>query len=66
MLKKKLKHFAEKSLSVFEVLKGDPFEHTKTYFHKMIFFNCFSPFIKNAFGSNSGIFSQKYARNKKK
>ena len=39
MFKKKLKHFAEKSFSVFEGLKGGPFEHTKTFFRKMFFLN---------------------------
>ena len=35
-----LKHFAEKSHSVFEGLKGGPFEHTKTFFLQNVF-NCF-------------------------
>ena len=64
MLEKNYRYFAEKSLSVFEMLKGGPFKHTNTYFHKM-FSNCFSPFITNAFGTNSGFFSQKFALNKK-
>ena len=46
MLKKNLKHFAEKSLSVFEVLEWCPFKHTKTYFHK-IFFLLFFTIHKN-------------------
>ena len=64
MLNKNLKHFVEKSLIVFEVLKGGPFEHTKTYFHKM-FFYLFFTFQKKSSDSNSGFVSQKYACNKK-
>ena len=65
MLEKK-KHFAEKSHIVVEELQGGLFKHTKTFFfHKMSFYILFSPFIKNAFDTNSGLFSQKYACNKK-
>ena len=59
MLKKKIKKkICGKSLTVFEVLKGGPFEQTKTFFHKMSF-DCFSPFINNAFGTNSAFFFTK-------
>ena len=36
MLTKNLKHFAEKSFSVFKGLKGGPFEHTKTFFSQNV------------------------------
>ena len=60
-VEKILKKFAEKSFSVFEGLKGGPFEHTKTFFRQNVFH-----FIKNAFATNSRFFSQKYARYKNK
>ena len=61
------KHFAGKSHSVFEGLKGGPFEHTKTFFFTKIFCSIlFSTFIKNALDTNSRILSQKYAQNKKR
>ena len=62
--KKNLKHFAEKSFSVFKGAPFKSFEHTKTFFGKM-FLIFFSTFIKNAFGTNSRFFSHKYAHNKK-
>ena len=59
MFNKKFKknNFAENSHSVFEGLKGGPFEHTKTFF-----FFCKMPLI---FFQHSKLFSQKYAGNKK-
>ena len=62
---KKLKHFADKSFSVFEGAPFKSFEHAMTFLRKMHFFSFFSTFIKNAFDTNSRFFSQKYARNKK-
>ena len=60
MVTQKLKTFCEKKVfSVFEGLKGGPFEHTKKNFHKKFFLIFFSPFIKNAFYINSGFFFTK-------
>ena len=63
--KKKLKTFCGKKVLVCsKCLKGAP-SNTLKLFSTKCFFYCFSLFIKNAFGTNSGLFSQKYARNKK-
>jgi hypothetical protein len=58
-----LKHFAEKSPSVFEGLKGAP-SNTVKLFSTKCFFNFFPPFMKNVFDTNSEFFPQKYARSK--
>ena len=56
--KNKIKLFAEKSLSVFEGLKGGPFVDTKTFFLQNVF-NFFSPFIKYEFYTDSQTFFHK-------
>ena len=50
--KKKIKHFAKKSFSVFKNAKNSTFEHTKTSFDKM-FYYFFIAFMKNAFATIS-------------
>ena len=61
----KMSEISEKSFTVFEGLKGGPFEHTKTFFSAKYFKKFSSTFIKNVFYTNSKLFSQKYAGNKK-
>ena len=51
---KNLKHFAEKSHSVFEGFKGGTLEHTKPFFSAKCFLNFYSLsiFMKNTFATN--------------
>ena len=61
---KNLKHFVEQGFSVFEAAPFKPFKHIMTFFRQM-FFNFFSPFIKEHCLPIHNFFPQKYARNKK-
>ena len=65
MVKKNLKHFVEKSFSVFEGAPFRPFEHTMIFSAKYIYIFFLLNNHKNAFYTNSRFVSQKYAPNKK-
>ena len=59
------KHFAEKSHSVFEGLKGGPLKHTKTFFLQHIYIYFIVNIYKKSLCTSSKLCSRKYAGNKK-